>query len=53
MTISLEDANVALVHRLTDGGEAYDEISFVYQKIELLWIDPPTVVEDDWATPVS
>ena len=49
MTVSLENAHVALVHRLTDGGEVFDEVSFVYQKIELLWIDPPTEVQDDWA----
>ena len=41
-----------LVHRLTEGGEVFDEVSFVYEQIELAWIDPPVIVQDDWATPV-
>jgi type VI secretion system Hcp family effector len=48
MTIALTDADVALVHRFTEGGLEYDEVSFVYQQIELTWIDPLTTVQDNW-----
>ena len=53
MTISLEDAHVSLVQKTTDGGEVFDEFSFVYRQIELTWLDPPTTVQDDWAAPLS
>jgi len=48
MTVTLTNAAVALVHRFTDGGLEYDEVSFVYQRIELMWVDPAVTVQDDW-----
>ena len=52
-TISLENAKVSVVHRMTIAGEAYDEFSFVYEQIELTWADPPTTVQDDWSDPIN
>jgi type VI secretion system Hcp family effector len=52
MTIALTNGSVASFHRLTDGGEEYDEVSLTYQSIEVSWVGGPSVT-DDWAPPIS
>jgi type VI secretion system Hcp family effector len=52
MTISLTNGSVASFHRLTDGGEEYDEISLTYQSIEVSWLGGPSTT-DDWDPPIS
>ena len=49
----LTHAGVASVHQLTDAGEAYDEIEFTYQKIEIESIDGGVTVQDDWEVPTT
>lgn len=47
MKIKLTNAIVAATHKLGESGEVYDEVSFVYEKIEVRWVDPLVVTEDD------
>ncbi len=50
MTTKLTNARVASVHQFTESGEEYYEVSFTYQKIELVWIDPQYITMDDLTT---
>lgn len=54
-TISLVNANIASVTVETDPatGEAYELISFTYQKIIWTWTDGGITAEDDWESPVA
>jgi type VI secretion system secreted protein Hcp len=53
MRVSLTNAFVGLVHRFSDGGLDYEEITFVYERIQVMWLDPPITVQDDWAAPTT
>jgi type VI secretion system secreted protein Hcp len=52
-TVTLEDAKLLSIERSIVAGEVYDEVSFVYNQIELTWLDPPVVVQDTWSTPAN
>ncbi len=44
---------VGPISAISEGGHEFDEISLVYQAIQLDWVDPPATVQDDWAAPAS
>jgi type VI secretion system secreted protein Hcp len=33
--------------------ETYEEVAFVYQRIEWTWIDGGLVAADDWESPIA
>lgn len=50
-TVTLRNASIAGIKQArTDSGE-YEEISFVFQKIEWTWVDGGITAEDDWSAP--
>jgi type VI protein secretion system component Hcp len=53
MTIMLTNAFVGNVHRFSEGGEEYDEVSLVYQRIVVTWLDPNFVTQDDPYAPAT
>ena len=48
MLTKLENAHVASFEQLTESGQEYDEVSFVYQSITVTWVSPEVIVQDDW-----
>jgi type VI secretion system secreted protein Hcp len=55
-TIKLTNATISEIHQSDqgkNGARPYEQVSFVFQKIELDWNDPPVVAVDDWSSPAS
>jgi len=47
LTITLTNASIRSVHDFSEGGKQYEEIAFVYQKIEILHIGSGHIASDD------
>ena len=55
-TIKLTNATISEIHQSDqgkNGARPYEQVSFVFQKIELDWSDPSVVAVDDWSSPAS
>jgi type VI protein secretion system component Hcp len=49
--IKLANAALSDIHQYDDGKagqQSYEELSFVFQKIDLTWVDGPISATDSW-----